>query len=139
MNPQMLMKAILCLLLISAEVVGQSYSVDSLQRKLALAPTVEARVDLLNKLSHTYSTLSIARAEQLANEALGLATPLGYTRGIAASYNNLGICYSVRGDYTKGLEYFMQALRLRQSMSDQATIASTLSNISRVFGYQHDY
>lgn len=133
------MKAIFCLLLITATVYGQNPDLDSLEKRLASAPTVENRIDILNKLSHTYSTLSIGRAEQLAKEALHLSQSLNYARGIASSYNNLGICYSIRGDYAAGLDYFIQSLRLRQSMNDPATVASTLSNIARVFRYQHDY
>ena len=133
------MKALFCLLIISADLFGQSDALDSLQRQLADSPTVEVRVDLLNTLSYKYSSLSLTKSEQLAKEALALAQPIGYERGISGSYNNLGICASIRGAYTDGLDYFMQALRLREKDKDQANIVSTLSNIARVFGYQHDY
>lgn len=135
----MRMKVILFLLLISANVFGQNDALDSLQRQLADAPSVEARIDVLNELSHKYSAISLTKSEQLAKEALALAQPIGYSHGISGSYNNLGICASIRGAYTEGLDYFMQALRLRESSPDQASRASTLSNISRVFAYQHDY
>ena len=134
------MKAILCLLLfISAELFAQTNQVDSLQHLLASAPNVEARIDLLTSLSLSYSTLSLTKSEQLAKEALLLAQPIGYGKGIASSYNALGICSSIRGDYSEGLDYFMQSLRLRESLGDQAAIANTHSNISRVYSYQHDY
>ncbi|HTF20198.1 MAG TPA: tetratricopeptide repeat protein [Chryseolinea sp.] len=133
------MKAVLCLLIISADLFGQNDALDSLQKQLDVAPTIEARIDLLNNLSHKYSSLSLTKSEQLAKEALALAQPIGYGKGIASGYNNLGICSSIRGAYAEGLDYFMQALRLRESSDDQSSIGSTLSNISRVFAYQHDY
>ena len=135
----MRMRALLCLLFISIELFGQTDELDSLQHQLAAAPTVEARIDLLNKLSLAYSTLSLIRSEQLAKEALALAQPIGYAKGIASGYNALGICSSTRGNYNEGLDYFMQSLQLRESLGDLDAIASTHSNIARVFSYQHDY
>ncbi|MEJ1240878.1 tetratricopeptide repeat protein [Chryseolinea sp. T2] len=134
------MKAIFCLLMfISAGLFAQTTKVDSLQHLLASAPNVEVRIDLLTSLSLSYSTLSLTKSEQLAQEALTLAQPIGYGKGIASSYNALGICSSIRGDYSKGLDYFMQSLRLRESLGDQSAIASTHSNIARIYTYQHDY
>src|ERR1044071_9066778 len=135
----MRMRAILCLLFISVELFAQTEELDSLHHQLALAPTIETRIEVLNQLSLSYSTLSLSKSEQLAKEALSLAQPIGYGKGIASSYNALGICSSIRGDYSEGLDYFMQSLRLRESLGDQAAIANTHSNISRVYSYQHDY
>src|SRR5689334_577338 len=134
------MKGILCcLLFISVNAFGQTELLDSLQRELAQAPSIEVRIDLLNKLSQTYSTLSLTKSEQLAKDALALAQPIGYGAGISSSFNTLGIVYSIRGAYAEGLDYFMQALRLRERAADQSAIASTLANIAGVFRYQHDY
>jgi len=135
----MRMRAILFLLFISAELFAQTDELDSLQQQLAQAPTVEARIEVLNELSLSYSTLSLTKSEQLAKEALSLAQPIGFGKGIASSYNTLGICSSIRGSYSEGLDYFMQALRIREGLGDQEAIANTLSNIARVFSYQHDY
>ncbi|MGC3943635.1 MAG: tetratricopeptide repeat protein [Chryseolinea sp.] len=133
------MRAILFLLFITTELFAQTEELDSLQQELAMAPTVEDRIELINKLSLSYSTLSLTKSEQLAKEALSLAQPIGYGKGIASSYNTLGICSSIRGNYSEGLDYFMQALRIREGLSDQEAIANTTSNIARVFSYQHDY
>lgn len=130
---------VLCLLIGSADLFGQHDVLDSLQAELTQASSTESKVDILNRLSHAYSSLSITKSEQLAHEALGLAQPIGYGPGVATAYNNLGICFSIRGAYTEGIDYFMKALRLRETMSDQAMIANSLANIARVFGYQHDY
>ena len=133
------MKKIIFLVIITTNLQAQVDSPDSLQKELEKAPTEEARIDLMNKLSHLYSQLSLESAEQLAQEALERAEAIDYQKGIAASYNNLGICHAIRGDYTLGLDYFITALRIREEQNDQLNVSHTLNNISRLFTYQKDF
>ena len=51
--------------------------IDSLQRELQNAKSVEMKVDLMNRLSFSYSQLSLDRAEEFANDALDLAKKIG--------------------------------------------------------------
>jgi tetratricopeptide (TPR) repeat protein len=74
----------------------------------------------------------------LAHEAFEKALQINYQQGIATSYNNLGISYSIRGDYGTGLDYFIKALRLRESLQDLPAVSKTFNNIARVFHYQGD-
>ena len=133
------MKKFLFLVIITTNLQAQVDTPESLQKELEKAPTEEARVDLMNKLSHLYSQLSLESAEQLAHEALERAEAIDYQKGIAASYNNLGICHAIRGDYTRGLDYFITALRIREEQNDQLNVSHTLNNISRLFIYQKDF
>ena len=133
------MKKLLFLVIITFNLEAQVDSPDSLQKELENAPTEEARVDLINKLSHFYSQFSLESAEQLAQEALERAEAIDYQKGIATSYNNLGICNAIRGDYTQGLDYFITALRIREEENDLLNVSHTLNNISRLFTYQKDF
>jgi len=133
------MKKFLFLVMLTTNLQAQVDTPESLQKELEKAPTEEARVDLMNKLSHLYSQLSLESAEQLAHEALERAEAIDYQKGIAASYNNLGICHAIRGDYTLGLDYFITALRIREEENDQLNVSHTLNNISRLFIYQKDF
>jgi len=133
------MKKLLFLVIITTNLRAQVDSPDSLQKELEKAPTEEARIDLMNKLSHLYSQLSLESAEQLAHEALERAEAIDYQKGIATSYNNLGICHAIRGDYTQGLDYFITALRIREEQNDLLNVSHTLNNISRLFTYQKDF
>jgi tetratricopeptide (TPR) repeat protein len=133
------MKKLLFLVIVTINLQAQVDSPDSLQKALEKAPTEEARVDLINKLSHFYSQFSLESAEQLAQEALERAEAIDYQKGIAASYNNLGICHAIRGDYTQGLDYFITALRIREEENDLLNVSHTLNNIARLFTYQKDF
>ncbi|HEY3401768.1 MAG TPA: tetratricopeptide repeat protein [Ohtaekwangia sp.] len=133
------MKGLLWLLLMATTAVAQVDSVELLRKELEITESAEGRIDLLNRISHFYSQLSLENAEQFAFEALQEASRIDYQKGIAASYNNLGICYSIRGDYTTGLDYFIKALRIREKLNDVRGTSHLLNNISRLFIYQKEF
>jgi tetratricopeptide (TPR) repeat protein len=133
------MKGLVFLFLISFSALAQVDTPETLQIALEKASSPRDRVDLLNRLSHVYTQLSLENAEQFANDALQSARQLDYQKGIASSYNVLGICHSIRGDYTTGLDYFIKSLRLREEQNDLKGTAHTLNNISRLFIYQKEY
>jgi tetratricopeptide (TPR) repeat protein len=126
------------LLIFTSITNAQTDSIEFFQKELEKTQTVEDRIDLLNKLSYEYTQLSLVSAEVLAHEALEKALQINYQQGIATSYNNLGISYSIRGDYGTGLDYFIKALRLRESLQDLPAVSKTFNNIARVFHYQGD-
>ena len=82
------MKKILFLVIITTNLQAQVDTPESLQKELEKAPTEEARIDLMNKLSHLYSQLSLESAEQFAQEALERAESIDYQTGIATSYGS---------------------------------------------------
>jgi len=119
--------------------VAQPDSLDAIQQQLDHAQTQEEKIDLLNKLAYEYTQLSLSTAEVLATEALEKATAINYKTAMGNSNNILGITYSIRGDYTTGLDYFYKALRIREDLNDLAAASKTLTNIARVFHYQKDF
>ena len=133
------MKKLLFLIIVTTHVQAQVDTLEALQRELVKASTEEARIDLLNKLSHFYSQYSLESSEGFAHQALQQAEKIDYKRGIASANNNLGICHAVRGDYTSSLEYFITALRIREQINDLKLVSHTLNNISRVFIYQKEF
>lgn len=133
------MKGLVFLFLITFSAAAQVDTPESLQVELEKATSAHERIDLLNRLSHAYTQLSLENAEQFANDALNSSQKLDYQKGVASSYNVLGICSSIRGDYTSGLDYFIKALRLREQLGDQKGTAHILNNISRLFIYQKDF
>src|SRR5690349_827893 len=105
---------------------SQDRALDSLQRELQKDLSPESEIDILNRISQNYTKISLPRAEQFANEALTKAIAINYQSGIAYSYNCLGICNSIKGEYAKGLDNFLKALRIRESLKDYPGTAKTL-------------
>lgn len=113
--------------------------IDSLQQQLPLARSAHERIDILNQLSHAYTQVSLSRSEELAQKALVSAQEIDYEKGIAASLNNLGICASIQGNHTEGMDYFIKALKIRERLNDTQGMSHIYNNISRVLIYQGNY
>lgn len=133
------MKSLFILLVFSTSAFARLAPIDSLRNELSQATSIEKRIDILNAMSHAYTQLSLDHAEQLANEALGMALEAGYEKGVATSYNNLGICSSIKGEHTDGMDFFIKALRIREELNDDNGISHVYNNMARVFTYQEDY
>src|SRR5262245_45224954 len=133
------MKKLLFLMIITSRLQAQLDTLATPHNDLEQASTEEAKIDQLNKLSHFYSQYSLESSERFAHEALEKADKINYLKGIASSYNNLGICHAIRGDYTGGLDYFIRALRIREQLDDVMNVSHTLNNISRLFILQKEF
>jgi tetratricopeptide (TPR) repeat protein len=133
------MRIAVLLLLFATTTYGQVDSLDYFQARLAQAKDGYERVDILNRISHIYSQLSLSSTDLYVTEALELAQSINYQKGIASSLNVMGISSSIKGEYTAGLEYFIRALNIREQLKDVAGVAGIYNNISRVYIYQRDY
>ena len=108
---------------------------DSLERLLPTAKDT-VKVKLLSDLCWEYRFISADTALQYGNKALELAKDIGYPRGIAQAYNDLGIIYLDRSYYSKAIEYFQKAMEIRQKLNDQSGMASLYNKIGIVYQKQ---
>ncbi len=108
---------------------------DSLKRLLPAAKDT-VKVKLLSDLCWEYRFISADTALQYGNKALELAKGIGYPRGIAQAYNDLGIIYIDRSEYGKAIEYFRNAMEIRQKLNDKSGIASLYNKIGIVYQKQ---
>jgi signal transduction histidine kinase len=82
------------------------------EEQLQLARTPIERIDALNALAQHNSEGDTEKATAWANEAYQLATEIGYEGGILNGLLNLAWCSHCHSDYSKSIEYVMQALPL---------------------------
>lgn len=99
-----------------------------------------------NKVIHLYLlthecelTGDFEKGLNYGNEAIELADKLNFKKGIANSYNNIGIIYMHQGNYPKTLEYWLKALKIDEELKDKSWIAKRLGNIGIVYMNQGDY
>jgi tetratricopeptide (TPR) repeat protein len=128
-----------CFLLNALPVKAQVDTLEFLQRQLEKSRTQEERIDLLNRISRTYSSVSLSSAEQFANDALQLATAIDYQKGIGTAYNHLGVYAAIGGQYTISMDHLVRALEIREKLNDVLGVSRTLNNISRLYVYQKDF
>ena len=112
---------------------------DSLLSVIAGHEENEAKVDAYNKLCWEFNGSEPTRAIEYGQAGLELAKKLNYKAGIAVSYNNIGVVYSIQSNYPKGLEYFLKALSAREDVNDKKGMAQTTNNIGVLYKNIKEY
>jgi tetratricopeptide (TPR) repeat protein len=108
---------------------------------LAVVDTAQgpARVKSLNELFRAHLMSDPVKAVGYSREALILATEIDDKRGMAASYNNLGVAYRNQGALDKALEYYMTSMKLYDSLQNKEGVATTKNNIANIYSIKKDY
>ena len=93
----------------------------------------------LNQSSAKYITNNqLIEAENDATAALELARAENSTLGIAHALDNLGLIARAKFDYTNAMNYFVEALKLKESVSNKCGVAESKNHIGRVFYLQNN-
>lgn len=118
-------------LLILISVPGVAQNIDSLIQVAAGKDTsaVKANNLLYNQFINSYPK----KALDYTLNALNLALNLNYKKGIASSYNNIGVFYKNHGVIDKAMNYHLQSLQLNKEINDPKGIAYSLNNIGTIY------
>ena len=127
---------ILAFWLMSALTMAQTP--DSLLNTLVTAEG-EKKVKTLNELFRFYIASDPVKALGYTREALSTATEVNDQKGMAASYNNLGVAYRNQGALDKALEYYITSLQLYTKLDNKEGIATTKNNIANIYSIKKDY
>ncbi len=95
-------------------------------------------VRLLLDLAQEYRKTNPEHALKLSHDAEDLARGLGDNAGISMAFTSTGITYAQNGSWVRALNYFLQALKLKEELGDQQGMAALLSNIGVVHGKLND-
>ncbi len=121
---------------LSLSAFGQK--IDSLQAVLDTAKN-DRKVKTLNELFRANLRTDPVKALGYTREALNLATEIGDKKGMAASYNNLGIIYRNQGALDKALDYYITSMKIYETLDNKEGIASTKNNISTIYSIKKEY
>lgn len=99
----------------------------------------EHKVKALNELFRATIQSDPVKAIGYTREALSLATDISDRKGMAASYNNLGVAYKNQGALDKALEYYVNSLTIYESLDNKEGIGTTKNNIATIYSIKGDY
>jgi tetratricopeptide (TPR) repeat protein len=125
------------LYLIAAASLGAQNRIDSLETALKTAQG-EQKVKTMNELFIEYINADPIKATEYTREAMALALEIADEKGIAASYNNLGVAYRNQGALDKALENYLVALQIYQKLKNKEGIASCQNNIGNIYSIKKD-
>lgn len=57
---------------------------------------------------------------------------------LASALNNMGMIYKTKGDINKALNYYLESLKIQQTVKDKLGIAACFNNIGAVYNIQGD-
>ena len=106
---------------------------DSLEKLLTTNLSDSARVDVIVELARALWANKLEDSRRIAFEALTLAERLGYQKGIANSFNTIGVTYYYQGWYDIALGYHQKSLAIRKSLNDTAGIGHSTNNIGLIY------
>jgi signal transduction histidine kinase/Tfp pilus assembly protein PilF len=112
---------------------------DSLEKVLAISNPDTSYVNILNKLSKAYRYSNQVQATDYAVQAEKLAEKLGYTKGLALAYHNIGGIYIDKYNNDLALEYFQKSLELNIERHDKKAMADCYGNLGLVYRRLRNY
>src|SRR5688572_7957490 len=105
---------------ISAQTIQtiQTYNIDSLKQVLSTDLHDTNRIWALNNLGRNIQNSDTILV--LAEEAIALSQTIGFTRGEADGYNNIGLWFNQKGNYPKALQNYLKSIQLSESVNYEA-------------------
>lgn len=140
----LLMRRLLFILLIlSASISGKCQETPvNMDSVVAVLPSIAEdtnKVLLLDRLSYSLYTSNPRQGLKYAQEELKLSKKLGWTRGLALAYSELGVNSSALADYYKALQFYEKASSYYKELDDKNGLAAIDANISLIHSAQGRY
>ena len=121
-------------------IFGQNHKIDSLLNLIKTGKEDTNKVIHLYKTCQEYILISeFDKGLVFGKQALVLAQNLSFKKGIAQSYNNIGIIYMYQGNYPESLKNHFASLNIKKEIKDKYGVASSYSNIGNIYANQGNY
>ena len=101
---------------------AQQPAIDSMLQLLKTCKGDTNEVKILNELSWELKNSNPDSAILISTNALNISRTLDWERGVAVSYNRLGVACRIKGNYALSSQYYLQALELFQKMKDDKVL-----------------
>ncbi len=97
------------------------------------------KVKKINQLStYLIENNQLNDAETAIQKALEISNKMSFDAGKAMALDNMGLVAQSRFDYTNAMNYFVEALRLKDSAGDKLNVAKSKLHIGKVFFLQRN-
>ncbi|MBN2380894.1 tetratricopeptide repeat protein [candidate division WOR-3 bacterium] len=91
------------------------------------------KVDVLNQLAGVSVRKDLEQTKKYADKALKLALQMGYEKGIAKSYLNIGLYFEIKSDYSKAYDNAQKGLELSLKLDDKELLGSCYNVLGGIY------
>ena len=124
--------------LISGWSYGQKpTATDSLLAALPKQPDTTKTL-LYAELCFSTASSDIGQAQKYGQTGATLAKKINFPRGEFENLRTLGAVFAQRSNYAVGLDYFLKALTVAETLPDQTILARVLRNVGMIHNAQHE-
>ena len=125
---------LLLLLLLSGVIVNaQDVRVDSMKMLLRDMDADTTKVNTLNAIADALYRSDPHEAIRYSTEAKDLAEQIGFPRGLALAYKNLGLGFYMQGEYTDAFRNWEPSLEIYEELGDDQLVANLLNNMGAIY------
>lgn len=133
--------ALLSLVLVSnsLSLAAKTSPLDSMRTLLQTQLHDTARVNILNDLAFALVLSRPEQTEHYARQALTLAQTIGFKRGLADAYRQLGTSFWQRSRFVEAMQAYTTALHICQEIGDKNGMSGVFNNIAIIYSRQGRY
>lgn len=110
-----------------------------LLNKLDHVTSDTAKVNLLNLIAEEVYFTNPDEIEGYAQQALEISKEIGYKKGIAQAFNNLGIYFRAKSLYSQSIDYHYNSLKIMEELVDSTGTARCYNLIGILYFYLENY
>lgn len=129
----------LVLLMVPNLLAQNQQFVDSLQHELRFVTNDTMKVEILHSLSKEYSESSLNKSMDFAKKSLDIAEAVGYKKGIAENYTQMGFLYMMQKRYNKAHEFLEMGLNLSKEIDFIENEVTSLNDLVDLEGKSRKY
>jgi len=120
--------------------LGQNTKQDSLWNVYNNASQSDTnRLKAIGSVAKSYLNNNPDSAITLASLEIQLAEKTKFQKYQAAAFNTIGNAYSNKGEYSKALDYYLMALKIRKELKDNHGIGPIYANMGNIYYLKADY
>ncbi|HQU58063.1 MAG TPA: tetratricopeptide repeat protein [Saprospiraceae bacterium] len=112
---------------------------DSLRQILVTVPPGPKKVFLLVEMARACQDSLPATAHRYANEAIQMARPLRYDKGIADAEQAIGMTYWHQGENVQAVVHFKKAARIMGNLRDSMGMVRVYNNLGDLYFRKSDF
>ncbi|HYV91175.1 MAG TPA: tetratricopeptide repeat protein [Chitinophagales bacterium] len=127
------------------------YHIDSLQKQLQFLEEEKnksgnqshsadsTKANLLSALAGEYYWNDQQKVKEFADSAMTISKGIGYEKGVALAYDNLGVYCIMIGNYDSALNNLHKSLAIKTKLKDKKGVAGIYNSIGAAYDSKGDY